>query len=104
MAKTGKVGYSKSVAGWGAKTRDDEVHMMTYTNMVTRSMSKEEEFVFIEELIEICVGFLKTWKVTVSRRTETTDDAFVAVTELEAGLRKRLAELAYSLGRDLVPF
>ncbi len=77
---------------------------MSFVNMVTRKMSDREELEYQKDTIEECIIFLKKWDVMKGRRTETVEDALIAITELEKNTRQRVGELVSILGEEITPF
>ncbi len=77
---------------------------MGFVNMETRKMSEKEEAEFLKTRLHECVMFLMKWKVTRGHRTETVEDAFVAITELERNIRLRISVLARILNEEIIPF
>jgi len=77
---------------------------MSYYNEVTGSMSDTQELAFLTEILHQAHAFLDKWKEFVPRREETTEDAFVAITELAREVRLRRDWLVKNGGEDTVPF
>ncbi len=66
--------------------------------------SVEDELLFLQQMMHDCHTFLQKWKVMLGNRTETIEDAFVAITELEKEVREARDALVKTIGVDVVPF
>ncbi len=66
--------------------------------------NETEEVLWLGVILHECHCFLQRWSVLIGDRVEETDNAFVAVTELEKEVRGRRNALAAKLGMDIEPF
>jgi hypothetical protein len=66
--------------------------------------SDRQEIEFLTVILHECHAFLQTWKVYIGNRETPTEDALLAITELERQVRERRSELAERVNMDIVPF
>ncbi len=77
---------------------------MDTIDQIVEDMNDVEHMEFLNGAIHDCHTFLQKWKVLITDRGVATEDAFIAITELEKEIRERRETLGRITGQTYYPF